>query len=398
MSTMNHLAEVAAVMAAAERRDSQFSVSSSGSSATVFEATTTTTTSEPLSPTSLVQSCPGYRILLVPCTTCNCSSTDLPPPALQPLTPFQILGGGQGGGGGGGGSQSPGLQPLDSVFPSSNESSAQHELNDAFHEREFSSTPCIHDITSSSIHQARIKPNWERGTIEINGHEIPLSKSIRFNQHGNAATISSSTRLPLSFANTDPCTQSNYYPSTAAGGGGGGGGGGGARISVIHDREARRRSASPYHTLLPPSATYSPKMSGITAAAASSESGTPDSDRKYICPFYGHAKQKRHRSFYPSPLDYQPPMEEESVCTARFRRKQEMERHVLSVHGTDEEKGWMCPGTVQQPCGKRYARADALRKHLDSAKCKTVEGGCSFGLSEGEVAALIKAAKVDKKV
>ncbi|KAI9341149.1 hypothetical protein BDR26DRAFT_895231 [Obelidium mucronatum] len=86
--------------------------------------------------------------------------------------------------------------------------------------------------------------------------------------------------------------------------------------------------------------------SGIVAA--SSESGaTADSDRKYMCPFYGHAKQKRHRSFYPSPLDNQPPVEEESI------------------------------GCVLGPWSNHVGN-ETLRKHLDSAKCKNAEGGCRF--------------------
>ncbi|KAJ3084451.1 hypothetical protein HK100_009293 [Physocladia obscura] len=167
---------------------------------------------------------------------------------------------------------------------------------------------------------------------------------------------------------------------------------------------------------------------------------SPDT-KKYICPFYGQAKIKRSKfpggSLQNSPnafrnnasnspnafavnsspansftnlpaamdsLQNSPPnpflLESPSlnpdsstgdnICYSKFRRRQEMERHILSVHTNESEKGWVCPGPPNRECGKRYARADALRKHLDSAKCRFVQEGCSFGLSESQIVAMVK--------
>ncbi|KAI8608806.1 hypothetical protein BC830DRAFT_914830 [Chytriomyces sp. MP71] len=84
------------------------------------------------------------------------------------------------------------------------------------------------------------------------------------------------------------------------------------------------------------------------------------------------------------------------ACYARFRRRQEMLRHIRSVHGADEDKLWVCPGGRNTVCGRRFARADALRKHLDSLKCRQEVDGCSYGLNDGEVAIMIKNASEAK--
>ncbi|KAJ3287148.1 hypothetical protein HDU79_005948 [Rhizoclosmatium sp. JEL0117] len=81
------------------------------------------------------------------------------------------------------------------------------------------------------------------------------------------------------------------------------------------------------------------------------------------------------------------------VCYARFRRRQEMLRHVRSVHGGAGDKVWVCPGGERGLCNRRFARADALRRHLESIRCREEKDGCSYGMSDEEIGRLVRAAK-----
>ncbi|KAJ3347748.1 hypothetical protein HDU83_001856 [Entophlyctis luteolus] len=158
-----------------------------------------------------------------------------------------------------------------------------------------------------------------------------------------------------------------------------------------------RRSGSDESFSLSPKQSCSKDTSSITTNVARNANDSQDSSRKYPCPYYGEPKVvKRLKSSFDSPRSFllnhiDDNTDKEILCFATFRRRQEMERHVLSVHCTDEEKAWKCPGSCRgRPCEKRYARADALRKHLDSAKSRNVLGGCSFGLSNAEIVAMVK--------
>ncbi|KAJ3345986.1 hypothetical protein HDU83_003520 [Entophlyctis luteolus] len=145
--------------------------------------------------------------------------------------------------------------------------------------------------------------------------------------------------------------------------------------------------------------SLSPKQSfSKDPSSAGDVSDSRKSSRNYPCPYYGQPKPiKRIKSAFNSPRSfpinnpYQDNTEKEFLCFAKFRRRQEMDRHVLSVHCSEEEKAWKCPATCHgRPCERRYARADALRKHLDSAKSRNVPGGCSFGLTNEEIVAMVK--------
>ncbi|KAI8619464.1 hypothetical protein BC830DRAFT_1226071 [Chytriomyces sp. MP71] len=112
-----------------------------------------------------------------------------------------------------------------------------------------------------------------------------------------------------------------------------------------------------------------------------------DPERRYICPHYGQPKAKRWKYSDLSRMSMDP---DDLICHARFRRRQEMERHIMSVHGSEEDKAWVCPGPPGGvgPCGRRYARADALRKHLVSSRSRSVVDGCSYGLREDEIVSM----------
>ncbi|KAJ3125665.1 hypothetical protein HK098_008325 [Nowakowskiella sp. JEL0407] len=62
----------------------------------------------------------------------------------------------------------------------------------------------------------------------------------------------------------------------------------------------------------------------------------------------------------------------EAGCESTFRRHQELLRHVRSVHAPKELRPFSCP----IGCGKKFARADALKRHLESAKSRL--GGCAI--------------------
>ncbi|ORY36651.1 hypothetical protein BCR33DRAFT_721869 [Rhizoclosmatium globosum] len=166
-------------------------------------------------------------------------------------------------------------------------------------------------------------------------------------------------------------------------------------------QSGKRRGSSDASFTMPPPAPQAPRPTSAssthntttfrintstTALATAAETSTQgSSDRKYPCPFYGQPKTRKSRT---GNVETSPtPFAHDEICQARFRRRQEMERHVLSVHGSEQDKGWVCP---VRTCGKRYARADALRKHLDSAKSRGNVGGCSFGLSEIEIVGMVK--------
>ncbi|KAI9341147.1 hypothetical protein BDR26DRAFT_860672 [Obelidium mucronatum] len=183
------------------------------------------------------------------------------------------------------------------------------------------------------------------------------------------------------------------------------------RRSIEHEHDAGVTQSHHQQSAIPTSPSTS--TAAIAAETArSSGSNIPPShlisaDKKYACPFYGQRKSKKSRPSPSSGTNIPTPPSptattttddlDESICFARFRRRQEMERHVLSVHGSEQDKGWVCPGTPGKPCGKRYARADALRKHLDSAKSKAYADGCSFGLGEAEIIAMVKRGAVDRR-
>ncbi|KAJ1566238.1 hypothetical protein HK405_010615, partial [Cladochytrium tenue] len=117
-------------------------------------------------------------------------------------------------------------------------------------------------------------------------------------------------------------------------------------------------------------------------------------------------------------------------CPAAFRRRQELLRHMRSVHGsaaaaaiaaaattatssssisTHSSSSFSlappaaaaaaaavaaqllrCPGA---DCERRFARSDALRRHLDSLRCRRRPGGCSEGLTDAGVRAAVAAAR-----
>ncbi|KAI8830411.1 hypothetical protein BJ741DRAFT_620031 [Chytriomyces cf. hyalinus JEL632] len=119
-------------------------------------------------------------------------------------------------------------------------------------------------------------------------------------------------------------------------------------------------------------------------------------ERRYVCPHYGQPKAKRLKY---GDLSRGMPDPEDLICHAKFRRRQEMERHLASVHGSEEDKGWVCPGPVGgKGCGKRYARADALRKHLVSSRSRNLADGCSYGLNEDGIVAMVKRGAASKRL
>ncbi|KAJ3229253.1 hypothetical protein HDU81_005518 [Chytriomyces hyalinus] len=113
-----------------------------------------------------------------------------------------------------------------------------------------------------------------------------------------------------------------------------------------------------------------------------------DLERRYVCPHYGQPKAKHSKYGDHGRITAD---QDDLICYAKFRRRQEMERHLASVHGSEEDKGWVCPGPVGgKGCGKRYARADALRKHLVSSRSRNVADGCSYGLSEDDIVSMVR--------
>ncbi|KAJ3285127.1 hypothetical protein HDU79_007573 [Rhizoclosmatium sp. JEL0117] len=327
---LEHLLEAALQQQNAPESNS----ASASASASASGSSTLGPSSEPSSPlqtlTPSTSLCPGYRIVLVSCTNCSCHQVQQDHSQLPP--PALQAGTHQATASYhlNTATESPSLPPIDSLL-----------LNSPI---PFPATSCIPSPFPTSI--ADIKLSQDHTSVILpDGREVPFANSFRFTSHRDTQASSSSlTSTPLTL-----------LPR---------------RLSSVH--------ASP---------SLGPTLDIQT-----------DPEKKYICPYYGHLKQKRaaRPAFYFSMLDQSgngTADSEDSVCTARFKRKQEMERHVLSVHGREEEKAWVCPGPVNGvECGKRYARADALRKHLESAKCK-VEGGCSFGLSESEIAAVVRGAR-----
>ncbi|KAI8619467.1 hypothetical protein BC830DRAFT_1165333 [Chytriomyces sp. MP71] len=91
-----------------------------------------------------------------------------------------------------------------------------------------------------------------------------------------------------------------------------------------------------------------------------------DPDRRYICPMYGQPKAKRWKygnlSYIYGNVSYIGMDADDLTCRARFRRRQEMERHIMSVHGSEEDKVWVCPGAPggSGPCGRRFSRVPAV--------------------------------------
>ncbi|KAI9338845.1 hypothetical protein BDR26DRAFT_862873 [Obelidium mucronatum] len=135
-----------------------------------------------------------------------------------------------------------------------------------------------------------------------------------------------------------------------------------------------------------PSADFSPAMSTISIGSKSSrkqhlEQNAPD--RPHQCIYFGLNREECN--------DAKGTVKE--VCFARFRRRQEMLRHCRSVHGTVGDRLWVCPGSAKVPCGRRFARADALRRHLESIRCRDEVDGCSFGLTEEDVTRVVRSAK-----
>ncbi|KAJ3398128.1 hypothetical protein HDU80_009240 [Chytriomyces hyalinus] len=119
-------------------------------------------------------------------------------------------------------------------------------------------------------------------------------------------------------------------------------------------------------------------------------------ERRYVCPHYGQPKAKRLKY---GDLSRGMADTEDLICHAKFRRRQEMERHLASVHGSEEDKGWVCPGPEGgKGCGKRYARADALRKHLVSSRSRNLADGCSYGLNEDDIVAMVKRGAASKRL
>ncbi|KAJ3278347.1 hypothetical protein HDU76_009936, partial [Blyttiomyces sp. JEL0837] len=81
-------------------------------------------------------------------------------------------------------------------------------------------------------------------------------------------------------------------------------------------------------------------------------------------------------------------------CPARFRRRQELLRHIRSVHGAgDADRPWICPGDPTK-CGRRFARGDALRRHLESFRARGREGGCSVGMSDEDISNAVRNGRV----
>jgi len=52
-------------------------------------------------------------------------------------------------------------------------------------------------------------------------------------------------------------------------------------------------------------------------------------------------------------------------CGSFFKRKQELMRHCRTIHGGDEARIYACPN-----CQRKFARLDALKRHLGSIKAK----------------------------
>ncbi|TPX72498.1 hypothetical protein CcCBS67573_g05824 [Chytriomyces confervae] len=119
-------------------------------------------------------------------------------------------------------------------------------------------------------------------------------------------------------------------------------------------------------------------------------------ERRHVCPHYGQPKAKhpKYGDHGRKTVD-----QDDLICYAKFRRRQEMERHLASVHGSEEDKGWVCPGPVSgKGCGKRYARADALRKHLVSSRSRNVADGCSYGLTEDDIVSMVRRGATAKRL
>ncbi|KAJ3087866.1 hypothetical protein HK100_008215 [Physocladia obscura] len=219
-------------------------------------------------------------------------------------------------------------------------------------------------------------------------------------------------------------------------------------ISIEKEIPARIRRASSGESFLLNNSTGPPPFADPHEKSDKNLPAQSPDGKKYICPFYGQPKMKKSKfsggSFQNSPNPFKnnsvnspntfainsspansftnspaatyflqnsppnpfvlesPPLNpdgtNDNICQSKFRRRQEMERHVLSVHTNESEKGWVCPGARGINCGKRYARADTLRKHLDSAKCRFVQGGCSFGLSESQIISMVKRGACDQRV
>ncbi|KAI9193703.1 uncharacterized protein BJ171DRAFT_524288 [Polychytrium aggregatum] len=127
-------------------------------------------------------------------------------------------------------------------------------------------------------------------------------------------------------------------------------------------------------------------------ADLSSSSGSLKAPREFACNFEGcnatftrRQNLRSHQSCHSNVRSHAC-----TECNALFRRKQELLRHMRSVHGGEDAKAWGCPS-----CGKHFARADALRKHLYCEKSRQVS--CSVGLSDHEIAQLIHSASVTAK-
>ncbi|KAJ1569093.1 hypothetical protein HK096_004248, partial [Nowakowskiella sp. JEL0078] len=61
----------------------------------------------------------------------------------------------------------------------------------------------------------------------------------------------------------------------------------------------------------------------------------------------------------------------ENGCGSAFHRRQELLRHTRSVHSPKDQRPFMCTSG----CSRTFARADALKRHLESTKSKL--GGCA---------------------